>query len=221
MFSLLLYYFSLNSILVRLRNKKISLTCFFDKYCVLSTKSLVQRFTVLRNTTLGDYTYVGYNSTMNNVTIGKFCSISKNVNIGLGTHPINFVSTSPIFFSLRNGTGYSWVDKTYFVDTPARVIIGNDVWIGMNVTIMGGINVGDGSIIGSHALVTKDVPPYAIVGGVPAKIIKYRFPPEIIEKMIRSEWWNLSDQELKTKLNHFNREVTEDVLYKLIANEDQ
>src|SRR3546814_12678566 len=104
----------------------------------------------MRNSTINDYSYIGYNSNLNNVQIGKYCSISKNVNIGLSTHPIDWISTSPIFFSPNNGTGYRWTSERLYDDSPKRTKIGNDVWIGMNVTIMGGVTVGDGAIIRSE-----------------------------------------------------------------------
>jgi virginiamycin A acetyltransferase len=94
-----------------------------------------------------------------------------------------------------------------FDDSPKKVFIGNDVWIGMNVSIMGGITIGDGAIIGSHSLVTKNVEPYTIVGGVPSKKIKMRFDDEIISQLIASEWWNYPDFKILDKISIFNRKL--------------
>ena len=85
-------------------------------------------------------------------------------------------------------------------------MVGNDVWVGSHVLINGGVTVGHGAVIGAGAVVVKDVPPYAIVGGVPAKVIRYRFSPDIIEKLLELEWWNLDDNTLKENIKFFQRE---------------
>lgn len=207
MLGLIKSYFSTKSIRIRLKNRKISILSFFDDFSTISDKVLINRFCIIRDSKVGDYTYIGPNSSINNVVIGKYCSISKNVNIGLAVHPINFISTSPIFFSPINGTGYSWAKTKMFDDSPKKVFIGNDVWIGMNVSIMGGITIGDGAIIGSHSLITKNVEPYAIVGGVPAKKIKMRFDDEIISQLIASEWWDYPKSKILDKISIFNRKL--------------
>ena len=120
--------------------------------------------------------------------IGKYVSIAENVCIGIGNeHPTNFVSTSN---SLND------YNKFYY-SKRKPCIIGNDVWIGRNAIIKNGTNIGTGSIIGMGSVVTKDVPPYAIVGGNPAKIIRYRFDEITIKKLIDSQWWNLKHEDLK------------------------
>ena len=99
-----------------------------------------------------------------------------------------------------------------FDSVPAKVTINNDVWIGMKSTIMGGVTVGNGAIIAAHSVVTKDVPPYAVVGGVPAKIIKYRFTEDIIEALQKSEWWKQPDDFLRKNITTFQQELnTENV----------
>ncbi|EPR69959.1 CatB-related O-acetyltransferase [Cyclobacterium qasimii] len=163
---------------------------------------------ILRDTKVQDYSYIGHSSNFLRTNIGKFCSISRNVNCGLPSHPTHFISTSPIFFSPNNSTGTNWVkgDKLYD-DLPSPINIGNDVWIGMNVSITSGINIGDGAVIAAHSVVTKDVPPYSIVGGVPAKILKYRFSSDIINQLQKSEWWNKPDQYLKDNLSNFQHNI--------------
>ena len=141
------------------------------------------------NASINDYTYIGPRSQITNTTIGKFCSIGPDVTIGLGMHPSNtFVSTHPAFFSTGKQAGFTFVDHNLF-DEISYSNIGNDVWIGAKAIIMDGINIGNGAIIGAGAIVTKDIPPYAIVGGVPAKIINYRFDLMDINFLQRIQWW--------------------------------
>ena len=108
--------------------------------------------------------------------------------IGPDQHPIDWLSTQ----------SFQYIHyKSDFDFRPGEVINGNDVWIGLNVIVQRGITIGDGTIIGSGSVVTKDVPPYAIVGGIPAKIIRYRFSPEIIARLLDLKWWKLDLQELR------------------------
>lgn len=146
---------------------------------------------------IGDYSYIGESSEIKSTTIGKFTCIGPNVKIGLGMHPSDtFVSVHPIFYSLAAQVGKTFADQQYFTEYD-NVQIGNDVWIGANVIIPGGVIVGDGSIIASGAVVTKNVPPYAIVGGVPAKVIKYRFNEQQINELLDLKWWDKDESILK------------------------
>ena len=121
--------------------------------------------------------------------IGKYCSIGPNVSIVLGGgHMTHWISTYP-FNTFRNAGLPAPKINT-------DVVVGNDVWIGFGVTILGGVTIGDGAVLGARALITKDIPPYAIVGGTPAKIIRYRFESDEIEKLLETEWWNLPDEEV-------------------------
>ena len=128
--------------------------------------------------------------------IGKYCSIDPNLVCGYGIHPTNGITTSPAFYSTlkQNDMTFSSSDK---VIKRKEITIGNDVFIGMNVSILDGINIGDGAVIGAGGVVTKDVPPYAIVAGVPAKIIRYRFDEETIKELLELRWWDLDDETLK------------------------
>lgn len=147
------------------------------------------------NSSIDKYSYVGYDCEIHNCEIGKFCSIANNLIAGGAQHPMKWVSTSPVFYDAKGGTRYKLGNNIPPKDK--RIFIENDVWIGSRVIIMQGVKIRNGAIIGAGSVVTKDVPPYAVVAGVPAKIIKYRFPDDIIEKLQKSEWWNLPDEKLK------------------------
>ena len=116
---------------------------------------------------------------------------------------IDTLSSSPLFSYKNNGTHSSWLEEDSFHPDPINVEIGNDVWVGYGVKVVNNVKIGNGSVIAAGAVVIKDVPDYAIVGGVPAKIIRYRFPEETVEKLKVFQWWNKSDDELKANLSIF------------------
>lgn len=129
------------------------------------------------------------------LVVGNFCSIAENVTIYLGgNHRTDWVTTYPFghinqnVFNNFNGYGHP--------STKGDIIIGNDVWIGKNVTIMSGTTIGDGAVIANNSHVVKNVEPYSIVGGNPAKIIKYRFNKDQIEKLLKIEWWYWDDEKI-------------------------
>lgn len=161
-----------------------------------------------KNSAIGNYTYVSTGTLIQSADIGKFCSIGPNTVIGYGNHPIDFISTSPVFYHTGVIFERTFAKEEAF-ETYDRVSIGNDVWIGATVYIKNGVSIGDGSVIAAGAVVTKDVPPYAVVGGVPAKLIKYRFPENIIEKLLIVKWWNWSNEKLQQTQKHF---ITNDVI---------
>ena len=143
----------------------------------------------IQNSIIDDFTYISANTKINKSIIGRFSSIGPDVKIGLGIHPTDFVSTSPVFYSTRKQCQISFVEKT-LTQEYGTITIGNDVWIGANALIMDNIKVGDGAIIAAGAVVTKDVEPYSVVAGVPAKKIKQRFDNEKIKMLMELKWWN-------------------------------
>lgn len=201
--------------LVNLFNPAVSLFAKVDNKSRISRKAKVYGWVQVSNSTMGDYSYLGRRSRLIHARVGKFCSISNDCAIGMGTHSLNNISTSSLFTAHKNGTGVSWTNENLF-EEHSYVRIGNDVWIGQRAMVMGGVSIGNGAVIGAGAIVTKDVPPYAIVGGVPAKIIRYRFPDDVIEKLEFSKWWLLPDEELKKNMNLFQRPLDKDNLNRLI-----
>lgn len=150
------------------------------------------------------FTYIFDDTVVSKVVIGKFCSIGQNCKLRLGIHPSrDFVSTHPIFFSTKKQVGKTFADQDYFEEEKG-ITIGNDVWIGANVIILDGITISDGAIIGAGAVVTKDVPPYSIYGGVPAKLIRYRFDQQTIDWLVNFKWWNKNEEWLKTNFKDFH-----------------
>ncbi|WP_369769818.1 CatB-related O-acetyltransferase [Flavobacterium sp. WC2416] len=137
---------------------------------------------------IGNGTYIAPNATISHTEIGKFCSIGPNFFCGWGIHPLNGISTSPIFYSTKKQAGYTF-SKTDKIKERIPIEIGNDVFIGANVTILDGIKIGDGAVIGAGSVVSKDIPPFAIAVGSPIKIIKYRFDDKIIKSLLEIKWW--------------------------------
>ena len=144
----------------------------------------------LTKVSLGDFSYVSANCRLSNAQIGKFSCIGPETIIGLGRHPARgFVSSHPAFYSTLKQAQVTFVREPRFEEfTPVR--IGNDVWIGARAIVLDGVTISDGAIVGAGAVVTKDVPPFAVVGGVPARILRYRFPPDEIAYLAQLKWWD-------------------------------
>lgn len=164
------------------------------------TKVLAPFF--LHRVQLGDYSYIAKNSNVSNCVIGKFCSIGPNFCCGLGIHPTNGVSTSPMFYSTARQNGMTLCSKNKMEETK-QTIIGNDVFIGANVTVLDGVKIADGAVVGAGAVVVRDIPPYAIAVGVPARVVKYRFDEQTIKILLEKKWWDGLEEDFKRVERNF------------------
>lgn len=166
--------------IVKNRNSKISLYSYVSNNNDLSNKVKIADGCRVFGSEIGIYSYLADHACITNTSVGSYTSIGPGSRVNLGDHPSNLVSTSPATFSTITKKKYSHFKK---------VIIGNDVWIGANVLVKGGIKISDGAIIGAGSYVNKDIPPYAIAVGSPAKVIKYRFSEDEIKAFLTIKWW--------------------------------
>ena len=174
-------------------------------------KTKINPFSILRSTEISDNVgirplvkmercKIGKCSSMGTLSaaydteIGKFCSIARECYIGGATHPLDRVSSSCCFYLKENYTGKCYYENEY--DWQTHTYIGNDVWIGSRAIVLGGVHIADGAVIGGGSVVTKDVGPYEIWAGNPAKFIRKRFDDQTIEKLLKSKWWDWSDAKL-------------------------
>lgn len=179
--------------------------------------------------TIGAYSYGNSDTTIYASDIGRFCSIAHNVMIGPLEHPVDWLSTSGFVWNDHIFGAYSqyrsFASNEKYEKNDERTTIGNDVWIGYGACILRGVTIGNGAIIAAGSVVTKDVPPYAIVGGVPAKIIRFRFTEDIIERLLAVQWWqyvldksvlgSLSFSDVDASLSAIEQAVIEDKLPRL------
>ncbi|WP_376869694.1 CatB-related O-acetyltransferase [Aeromonas veronii] len=178
-------------------------------HVTLSNNNFISDSVYLNDVVLGKYTYISSRSRLNNVNVGAFVSIGPDCRIGLGLHPLgNNVSTHPVFYTSNNPAIN--VDSVLYrgnhkelIEETKRIFIGSDVWVGANVIIIDGVTIEDGAVIAAGAVVTRDVKSYEVVGGVPAKHIRYRFSPEQISSLNRLKWWDNEDEIILNKIELF------------------
>lgn len=179
----------------RVRNSQLGEYCRIDR----------QNF--LLNVSMGKRTYTGPWNMIFHAKIGAYCSISYGVTIGAPEHNYHRMSTHPFIYDSKYGV---FPDDSNIRDERFEkpIEIGNDVWIGANSTILRGVKVGDGAVIAANAVVTRDVLPYAIVAGVPARVVKFRFPNEVIDRLLELHWWEWDDERLERNASILKSEIT-------------
>lgn len=188
----------------RFKNTIIDGGCCFDANTRIAPYTHILENCIINNSQIASYTYIGKNCLIQNTEIGKFCSIANEALIGLGNHPLNYFTTSPLFYRKNNTFKIQVIDYDLDFEEYKQIKIGNDVWIGARSIILGGIKIGTGAIIAANSVVTKDVPEFAIVGGTPAKLIKYRYSEEEIKNLINLDWWNWNLHEINRKFQKSN-----------------
>jgi acetyltransferase-like isoleucine patch superfamily enzyme len=170
---------------------------------IIHSTSKLESGTAFYDSTLGRHSFCGYDCDVASADIGNFVSIANHVVIGGGRHPMEWVGMSPVFYEGRDSVKAKF--STHKRQAVERILIGHDVWIGHSEIILPGVSIGHGAVVGAGAVVTKAVPPYAIVAGNPAKIIRFRFDDDTVKNLLLAEWWILSDSDLKDFAPYFNR----------------
>lgn len=206
----------------QVQNYYIRLKFNLHSNIVIGNGSLVRYASINPNVKIGrqcnvqggeydSYTYLGNFCELPQTKVGKFCSIAGHVILAAGNHPVSYVSTSPYTYSrMANSLAIEnrYKDEFYYIDEKKHYLceIGNDVWIGTGALLVcskKALKIGDGAIIAAGSVVIDDVPPYALVAGCPAKVVKYRFEKKEIEQLLKLKWWNKDEQWLKSNINKF------------------
>jgi acetyltransferase-like isoleucine patch superfamily enzyme len=175
----------------RILSKRVALSAIQGTLIWIQPETVVDR-----HARIGSYTYLGFRCSVGPTEIGRYCSIADNVSVGPGEHALTGISTSAAL-----------MDDAHAEMTSLPCRVGNDVWIGVDSIIRRGVSVGNGAIIGANSFVNKDVPPFAIVAGSPARLIRFRFPPEIIAKIEASRWWDLEQDEARALVRKLEAEL--------------
>lgn len=204
----------------KITHKNLSFLAYWDQSSKFLKSSEIRRFSKLKSVTVGKFSRINPNCQFSNVDIGSFTAIGRNTTIGLGKHPLNYISTQNIFYKKNNMTN-DWV-KPIPPLINKRTKIGNDVWIGVEALIMDEVIVGDGAVIGARSVVTKDVPPYSIVVGTPAKVVKYRFEKDVIDRLLEIKWWEWPENKISEHIEIFREPIVNiDILNKYFPKKNK
>lgn len=180
----------------------------------LSDNVRIDRNNFIHQSLIGDHTYTGQSTVIMHSEIGRFCSISWGVTIGAGEHDYNKITTHDFLYNPLSTIKPNEYDELY--DRYAQPLeIGNDVWIGANVTIKRGVKIANGAVIGANSVVTKDIPAYAIAVGCPAKVIKFRFTEKQIDEIESIKWWDFSDESLRANYKIFTYKDIDKTIHEL------
>lgn len=163
--------------------------------------SKVESGSQIVNTTFNRYSFCGYDCEIINCDIGSFCSIANNVIIGGARHPLEWVAMSPVFYEGRDSVKAKF--SKHKREAIQKTVIGHDVWIGGNAIIKQGVKIGIGAVVGMGSVVTKNIEPYSIVAGCPAKLIRKRFDDNIINKLLEIKWWDFDEIRLTKYAKYF------------------
>lgn len=206
-------YWLCSRTLLRLRREVIShWTSYVDRRSEIHGGNILSRQTKIFNSVLGKYSYVNFDSIIQSSDIGAYTCIGPQVLIGgLGAHPMDWKSTHRMFYSDAYMPWRRFKGICSFAESK-RTKIGSDVWIGARTVVLDGVSVGDGAVIAAGSVVVKDVPPYAIVGGVPARVIKYRFDSSTVNSLLEERWWDQDDILIQSAVaqGRFSGPLTED-----------
>jgi acetyltransferase-like isoleucine patch superfamily enzyme len=156
--------------------------------------SMIESGTSFYHSTMDRHSFCGYDCEMFHADIGRYVSIANEVVLGGGRHPMEWVGMSPVFYEGSDSVKMKF--STHSRAPIKRVTVGHDVWIGRSAIVLSGVSIGNGAVVGAGAVVTRPVPAYAVVGGSPARIIKYRFSDAVIARLIASDWWSMDDATL-------------------------
>jgi chloramphenicol O-acetyltransferase type B len=165
--------------------------------------SKVESGSTVVGSTFDRHSFCGYDCAILNADVGAFCSIASRVAIGGAAHPVHFVSTSPVFLSHKDSVKAKFSRHDYL--PVVRTVVGHDVWIGEGVFVKAGVTIGHGAVVGMGSVVTRDVAPYTIVAGNPARVIRSRFDPPTVKALLRMSWWDLEEEELRRLAPMFDR----------------